>query len=119
VLSTTNHTYRIAGHALRILGLADLGPKQQTYDDCYRDDKDNYIDIVIAGEAAAARRITGVEIPASGGYSPLYNPGGPGDNPTSGMRYSSPGPSQLEPVWVALSNPMTVTFTRGPDRATP
>jgi hypothetical protein len=28
VLDTTNHTYRIAGHPLRILGLADLGPKQ-------------------------------------------------------------------------------------------
>ncbi len=45
---------------LRILGLADLGPKQQSYDDCYREDKDNYIDVVLAGQVAAARRITGV-----------------------------------------------------------
>jgi hypothetical protein len=103
---------RIAGHGLRILGLADLGPKQQQYDDCYREDKDNYIDIVIAGEEAAVRRITGVEIPASGDYSPFHNPGGPGENPTPGVPYSSPGPSRLEPVWVALGDPMTVTFVR-------
>jgi hypothetical protein len=119
VLSATNHTYRIAGHALRILGLADLGPKQQSYDDCYREDKDNYIDIVLAGQVAAVRRITSVEIPASGDYSPFYNPGGPGNNPTSGVSYTSPGPSQLEPVSVALGNPMTVTFVRGPHRAEP
>jgi hypothetical protein len=112
VLDTTNHTYRVAGHTLRILGLADLGPKQQRYDDCYREDKDNYIDIVIAGQEAAVRRITGVEIPASGDYSPFYNPGGPGNNPTARVRYTSPGPSQLQPVWVALDNPMTVSFVR-------
>ena len=112
VLSATNHTYRIAGHALRILGLADLGPKQPQYDDCYREDKDNYIDIVIAGEADAVSRITSVEIPAAGAYSPFFNPGGPGNDPTSGTPYTSPGPSQLEPVWVTLDNPMTVTFVR-------
>lgn len=117
VLDAPNHTYRIAGHQLRILGLADLGPKQQSYDDCYREDKDNYIDIVLAGQVAAARRITSVEIPASSGYSPFYNPGGPGNNPTSGVSYTSPGPSQLQPVWVALGNPMTVTFVRGPHHA--
>jgi hypothetical protein len=72
---------------------------------------------VLAGQVAAARRITSVEIPASSGYSPFYNPGGPGNNPTSGVSYTSPGPSQLEPVWVALDNPMTVTFVRGPHRA--
>jgi hypothetical protein len=119
VLDTTNHTYRIAGHPLRILGLADLGPKQQSYDDCYREDKDNYIDIVIAGQAAAVRRITSVEIPAAGRYGALYNPGGPGNNPTSGVRYTAPGPSQRQPVWVALDNPMTVTFVRGPYRSEP
>jgi hypothetical protein len=119
VLSTTNHTYRIAGHDLRILGLADLGPRQQSYDDCYREDQDNYIDIVLAGQVAAVGRVTSVEIPASGGYSPFYNPGGPGNNPTSGVPYTSPGPSQLEPVSVALDNPMTVTFVRGPHSVEP
>jgi hypothetical protein len=82
------------------------------YDDCYREDKDNYIDIVIAGQAAAVRRITSVEIPASGAYSPFFNPRGPGNSPTSGVPYTSPGPSQLEPVRVALDNPLAVTFVR-------
>jgi len=110
VLSATNHTYRIAGHALRILGLADLGPKQQQYDDCYREDKDNYIDIVIAGEVAAVGGSRALRFPPRGDYSPFYNPGGPGDDPTPGVPYTAPGPSQVEPVFVALDNPMTVTF---------
>lgn len=117
LLTRTGHDYRIAGHELTILGLADVGRKQQSYDDCYREDKDNYIDIILAGQTAAARRITGVEIPASGGYSPFFNPGGPGNDPSKGVRYTSPGPRQLQPVWVALENPMTVTYVhRAPSR---
>lgn len=105
-------TYRIAGHRLRVLGLADLGRKQSSYDDCYREDKDNYIDIVLGGERAAVRHITAVEIPASGAYSPFFNPGGPGNDPTPDVHYTAPGPAQTQPVWRALGDPKTVTFRR-------
>lgn len=93
-----------------MLGLADLGHRASTYDDCYGEDKDNYIDIVLAGDRAAAHRITAVEIPARGHHSPFYNPGGPGNTPTQGTRYTSPGPSQRIKVLEALDHPMTVTF---------
>jgi hypothetical protein len=104
--------YHLAGHVLRILGLADLGHKASQYDDCYTEDKDNQIDIILGGDEAAARRITDVELPASGRYSPFYNPGGPGNSPTPGVRYTAPGPAQVQSVTKALGDPMTVTFIR-------
>jgi hypothetical protein len=110
VIDQPNRVYSLAGNPLRVLGLADLGRKQSTYDDCYREDKDNYIDIVLAGTAAAARRITSVEIPAEGAYSPFYNPGGPGSSPSPGVRYTGPGPGQRQKVTIALDDPLTVTF---------
>ncbi len=112
LLTKPNVNYRVPGGVIRILGLADLGHKQASYDDCYVEDKDNQIDIVLDGDKAAMRRITAVEIPATGHYSPFYNPGGPGNNPTRGVRYTSPGPSQIQPVLDALGNPMQVTFIR-------
>lgn len=39
-------------------------------------------------DVAAMRLITAVIIPASGNYFPLYNPGGPGNNPTAGVTYT-------------------------------
>jgi hypothetical protein len=51
-------------------------------------------------------------VPAGGAYSPFYNPGGPGADPTPGVRYTSPGPRQTMPVRVALADPMTVTYVR-------
>lgn len=39
-------------------------------------------------------------------------PGGPGNNPTKGNRYTSPVPSRVRPVIDALHDPMTVTFIR-------
>ncbi len=59
----------------------------------------------------AAARITTVEIPSTGRYKPLYNPGGPGNDPAPGMLYSAPGPV-YEHVIMAPNNPMTVTCVR-------
>jgi cell wall-associated NlpC family hydrolase len=114
VVSEANVDYSIGGGKLRVLGLADLGRASSTYDACYLEDKDNYIDIVLDGSAAAARRITSVEIPASGSYSPFYNPGGPGSSPTPGVRYTAPGPSQRQKVTIAIDDPMTVSFSPRP-----
>jgi hypothetical protein len=111
-------TYYIDGHPLRVVGLADLGVKQATYDGCYTELRNNYIDIILDGSIAAARRITTVQIPSTGRYKPLYNPGGPGNDPAPGVHYSAPSPPISEPVIDALYNPMTVTYVRCPGSST-
>jgi len=110
-LTETNVDYTLPTGTIRILGLADLGLVQSSYDDAYIEDHDNQIDVIMSGDAAAISTITAIQIPASGGYSPFFNPGGPGNSPTPGVPYSQPGPSLLQPVKVALDNPMTVTWS--------
>jgi hypothetical protein len=111
--------YEVAGGTLAVVGLSDLGQKENPdegifYDDCYAEDRDNYIDIILVGDENAARNITFVEIPSlEGGYSAFYNPGGPGPEPFAGVRYTAPGPPDMEPVIIALDDPMRV------DRAAP
>lgn len=116
-LTQTGVDYAVEGGSIRVLGLADLGRKASVeegvyYDDCYFEDHDNYIDVVLSGDEAAMRAISFLEIPASGDYDPLYNPGGPGNDPTEGVVYTAPGPPDLEPVMIALDDPMTVTYER-------
>lgn len=105
--------YTIDGGKLRVVGLADLGAgasKEVVYDDCYVEDWDNYIDIILDGDEAAMRAITAVEIPAKAPYGAFYNPGGPGNNPTPEVRYTAPGPPQVQAVTIALDNAQTVTY---------
>jgi hypothetical protein len=111
-LMQAGKTYYIDGQPLHVVGLANLGRKQATYDDCYTEVRNNYIDIVLDGSEAAARRITTVEIPSTGRYKPLYNPGGPGNDPAPGVHYSAPSPPISEHVMIALNNPLTVTYRR-------
>lgn len=119
ILAHVGEEYAVAGGTLRVVGLSDLGQRENPgasiyYDDCYAEDRDNYIDIILVGDEAAARSITFVEIPAlEGGYRAFYNPGGPGPEPFAGVRYTAPGAPDLEPVIIALDNPMRV------DRAAP
>ncbi|PRW51084.1 phospholipase carboxylesterase [Chlorella sorokiniana] len=105
--------------AVKVLGLADTGRKADAasgviYDNCYQEDYDNYIDIIVdASSAKAARALKVVRAYyTSEGYSSVYNPGGPGMAPTPGVRYSTPAPPQA--VWIshALDNPKTVTWCR-------
>ena len=115
LLERVGQEYLVADGKLRIVGLSDLGQKEDPdegifYDDCYAEDRDNYIDIILVGDEAAARNITHVEIPSlEGGYNAFYNPGGPGPEPFEGVRYTAPGPADLEPVINALDNPMRVS----------
>ena len=115
LLEKVGQEYLVADGKLRIVGLSDLGQKEDPdegifYDDCYAEDRDNYIDIILVGDEAAARNITHVEIPSlEGGYNAFYNPGGPGPEPFEGVRYTAPGPADLEPVINALDNPMRVS----------
>ncbi|MGH2963721.1 MAG: hypothetical protein ACRDL3_16235 [Solirubrobacterales bacterium] len=60
------------------------------------------------------KRITHVKIPAKGDYSPFYNPGGPGTNPTPGVPYSAPSPTQKQKIWRALNDPHVVDFDPAP-----
>lgn len=109
-LTQTGVPYHLPTGTVTVVGLADLGPAQSSYDDSYVEDHDNQIDIILSGDEAAIATIKAVQIPASGSYSPFYNPGGPGNNPTPGVTYTQPGPTQTEPVINALTNPMTVTY---------
>jgi hypothetical protein len=111
LITKVGRRYRINGGTLRVVGLADLGRKQDTYDDCYAEDHDNQIDIIIDGDRRAVERITHVELPGTGRYDPMYNPGGPGNDPTPGVRYTVGSPTIKQKVINALDNPMTVTYT--------
>lgn len=109
-LTQTGVPYQLPGGTITVVGLADLGTAQSSYDDSYVEDHDNQIDIVLSGDEAAIATIKAVQIPASGRYSPFYNPGGPGNDPTPDVSYSQPGPSETQQVIDALADPMTVTF---------
>jgi hypothetical protein len=115
LITDTDVDYEVAGGSLRVLGLSDLGRAADPdagvyYDDCYEEDRDNYIDIILAGDEAAARSIENVEIPSlEGGYRAFYNPGGPGPEPFDGVTYTAPGPADLEPVTIALDDPMRIS----------
>ena len=115
LLESTGDDYTVDGGTLRVLGLSDLGQAIDEgngifYDDCYSEDRDNYIDIILSGDLDAARSVTHVEIPSlAGGYRAFYNPGGPGPEPFEGIRYTEPGPADLEPVTIAIDDPMRVS----------
>jgi hypothetical protein len=110
-LTQTGVAYQLPSGTVTVVGLADLGPAQSSYNDSYIEDHDNQIDIVLSGDEAAIATIKAVQLPASGSYSRSYDPGGPGNNPTPGVTYSQPGPTDTESVINALNNPMTVTYT--------
>ncbi len=111
-LTQTNHEYHVNGGIITVLGLADLAKTCTPQNGAYVADRDNYIDIVLkASTQEAVQSITAVEIPADGvNYAKLYNPGGPGNNPTPGVIYTQPGPSWTQPVTMAITHPQTVTY---------
>ena len=96
--------------SVTIEGLAELGGPDGPLDDTYLEDQDNQIDIILSGDEAAIRTITAVEVPAVAPYAPFYNPGGPGNDPTPGVKYTSPSPSHIQEVWQALDEITTVTY---------
>lgn len=106
-LTDANKEYDLGnGNTVKVLGLADLGPSQATYDACYSTDKDNYIDIIV--QASSVEAATTIQtFKAKGG---LYNPGGPGTTPTPGWIWSQPSPTQTLVVENALADPKTVTY---------
>jgi hypothetical protein len=120
IINKLNKEYKVKGGKLRVVGLSDLGQPEGgavLFNECYTEDLDNYIDIILVGDEEAARNITFLEIPSlEGGYSAFYNPGGPGRTPFAGVTYTQPGPGDLEPVIIALDDPMRVTYAPGINR---
>jgi hypothetical protein len=81
--------YNIPGYGnIKVQGIADTGPLQASYNLAYIEDHDNQYDVILSGDSAAISRLTSIRMPSSGIYSPVYNPGGPGNNPAS----NPPGP---------------------------
>lgn len=81
-LAEAGRTYAIPGYgSVRILGLADTGLKQASYDATYVEDHDNQYDVILDGDLAAVERIYEIQMPSSGAYRAVYNPGGPGNHP--------------------------------------
>ena len=112
--------YLIDGKKIQVVGLAELGVSGQVVDgnDCYTEDKDNQIDIVLKGDVEAMRKVSGVRVPSqqpagehtADGYWQFYNPGGPGNNPTEGTTYTQGSPDHTVSVTIAIDDPMTVTY---------
>ena len=83
-ITQTGVSYLIPGYGnIMVLGIADTGPLQSTYNLAYVEDHDNQYDIILSGDAAAIARLTTIRMPSSGAYSPVFNPGGPGNDPSS------------------------------------
>jgi hypothetical protein len=109
-LTQTGSNYTTSKGNIQVVGLANLGPKQGSYDDSYVEDHNNQIDIVLKGDRAAMHLIKQLEIPASGSYSRLYNPGGPGNNPTPDVIYTSEGPYQIINIADEINRHFTVSY---------
>ncbi|MCK9510991.1 MAG: DUF4214 domain-containing protein [Pigmentiphaga sp.] len=86
---------------VRVLGIADTGPAQDDYDLAYVEDHDNQYDIILAGDAEAIAAIQRVHLPSEGDYSPVYNPGGPGNDPAGNPDAPFTVPSSPHSVEVA------------------
>lgn len=112
--------YSIDDHSIEVVGLAELGAPGQIVNgnDCYIEDKDNQIDIILKGDLAAIRKVVGVRVPSeqpagertADGYWQFYNPGGPGNTPVSGITYTQGSPDHVVPVTMAIDDPMMVTY---------
>ncbi|EWY37595.1 hypothetical protein N825_17390 [Skermanella stibiiresistens SB22] len=101
--------------SLKVLGLAELGAAANgttsVYGPYYREDHDNYIDIILSGDEAAIRRLATVALPtaAVAGYSDIHTPGGPGTTPTPGTIYTKPSLPQTIAIDVRLDDQATVS----------
>ena len=113
LLTQTGFAYNIAGFGeIRILGIADTGLKQDSYDVAYVEDHDNQYDIILAGDAAAVARLQSVRMPSSGDYSPVYNPGGPGSDPANNppVPFTVASSDQTVQITPAGEQPDLVTY---------
>jgi hypothetical protein len=112
-LLKSGQDYTIDGKTIQVVGLAELGKPGQVIEgnDCYGDDKDNQVDIVLKGDVEAMRKIVAVDVPSTeDGYKQFFNPGGPGNNPAPGVTYTQGSPDHTVKVLQAIDDPMAVTY---------
>lgn len=106
-LKEAGQMYGVPGYgSVRVVGLADTGLAQSRYDEAYVEDHDNQYDIILDGDLAAMARIVEVQMPSSGAYRAVYNPGGPGNQPGSnppGVPFTVPSQNHS----VAVTNDLT------------
>ena len=96
-----------------VVGLAELGPSATGISaPYYRNDNDNYIDIILSGDETAIRSLVNVTIPTAAvpGYSDIYTPGGPGRTPTPGVTYTRPASAQTLAISSGLDQHLTVSY---------
>jgi hypothetical protein len=112
-VTQTGVEYDLGVGKLQVVGMAELGAPGSTLTRAYyTEDHDNYIDIVLKGDAAAVARLTQVEIPTSAeaGYNDIYTPGGPGRTPVAGYTYTKPSAAQSFAITTDLNNLGTVSY---------
>ncbi len=123
-LMKQNYTYEINGKFVEIVGLAELGVPQTTYDNTYVEDHDNQVDIIVKGDIEIIENIKKLIIPSGTdkngnpvepytNYTKFYNPGGPGPNPppeSENILYCPPSVYQELDVVNHLTNPQTITY---------
>ena len=113
-LIKSNHKYLFdcGTKYVEIIGLADLGIKQNIYNsDNYIEDHDNQIDIIVKGDETIIRNIVSLVIPSDNNkYTLFYNPGGPGPTPFENIKYTNPSEYQVIEIINNLDNPNSVTW---------
>lgn len=91
ILTEEGVAYEIGNQgSITIVGMADLAPTGTPVNAAYVEDHDNYYDLILKGDRAAIERLTAVRMPSVDSYSPVYNPGGPGNDPDAPG--AAPGP---------------------------
>ena len=115
VLTQSGVSYSIGNRgSVTIVGMADLAPSGTIVNAAYVEDHDNYYDVILKGDQAAIEALTAVRMPSADGYSPVYNPGGPGNDPQAAG--AAPGPFTVpsEDHTIPISNDLNhanqVTF---------
>lgn len=98
--------------SIKVLGIADTGPLQSSYTLSYVEDHDNQYDIILSGDSAAIAKLTAIRMPSSGSYFPVYNPGGPGNDPASNPvgPFTVPSSDQTVNITNNLQNGAYVTY---------
>lgn len=112
-LKKSNHKYLFNNETtyVEIIGLADLGIKQSSYNQTYLEDHDNQIDIVLKGDKSVIENIVYLVVPSDGNeYTKFYNPGGPGPTPIKNIKYTLPSNYQKINIINNLENPNCVSW---------
>ena len=110
-LPLAGQAYEIGGFGtITVVGLADVGTAGNSENAAYIEDHDNYYDIILKGDLSAIERLADVRMPSSGAYKVVYNPGGPGNDPSGALNGSAgPGP------WTVPSTDHTIAITNDLD----